>query len=113
MTALMNSQIFVFKPKGHITAASVDNFHQQFSEAIYLANHPIFLVDMSGVEFLDSAGLMAIVSSFRIVQEQGIRFAICTINDPVRIIFELVRLDEFIEIYKDHREFEKSLLIAA
>jgi len=110
---LVDSQVVTFKPKGYVTAANVESFHSKLHKEISLSNYAVFLVDMSEVVFLDSAGLMTIVKAFRVAKETGKRFAICAITDPVRIIFELVRLDQFIEIYQDYREFENSLLTAA
>jgi anti-sigma B factor antagonist len=112
-STLMNSQVVTFKPTGYVTAANVESFQNKLHREISQQNYAVFLVDMSEVVFLDSAGLMTIVRAFRVAQEMGKRFAICAITAPVKIIFELVRLDEFIEIYQDYREFEDSLPTAA
>ena len=110
---LANSQVITFSPTGYVTAANVESFQGKLNREINKQNFSVLLIDMSEVQLLDSSGLMMLVRAFKTVQEMGKRFVICSITDPVRIIFELVRLDEFIEIYQNYREFEDTLLAAA
>ena len=113
MRGLNNSQVMIFAPKGQITLANIDNFSYKLCKQISLSDCPFFLLDMSEVSFLDSSGLLVIVRAFRIAQQKGQHFVISGINEPVKIVFELVRLSEFIDIYENRLEFENSLFIAA
>ncbi|MDV2999028.1 MAG: hypothetical protein N5P05_000634 [Chroococcopsis gigantea SAG 12.99] len=102
----IGSQIVTFEPSGYITAANINNFQEKLTLAVKSSEFKVFLVDMSRVEFLDSAGLMALVSAFRLSQSLGKSFNICAIPASVKIIFELTQLDRVLNIYKSREELE-------
>ncbi len=89
----------IFEPAGYLTAANIEDFQEQLAQAIRQPEFRIFVVDMTRVEFLDSAGLMALASCFRLAQSLGKRLGICSIPAPVQIIFELTQLDRVLEIH--------------
>jgi anti-anti-sigma factor len=105
----MHSQIITFEPVGYVTAANVTDLQEQLTEAVKSPNYSMYLVDMAKVEFLDSAGLMALVSAYRLAQSLGKRLNICSITPSVRIIFELTQLDRVLPIFEDRIAFETSL----
>jgi anti-anti-sigma factor len=67
------------------------------------------LVDMSQVESLDSAGLLALVSTLTLAQQIDKQFALCHVSASIRIIFELTQLDRVFEIFEDRLAFEACL----
>jgi anti-anti-sigma factor len=108
-STIVCSSIATFEPSGYITAANVNEFKDALSKAVSTQDYSVFLVDMSRVEFLDSAGLMAIVTAFRLAQSLEKRFSLCSLAPSVRIIFELTQLDRVLEIFEDRSLFEESL----
>jgi anti-sigma B factor antagonist len=102
-------QLALFEPSGYITAANVSKFQEQLTEIVSESGCSMFLVDMSQVEFLDSAGLMALVTAFRLAGSLGKSFNICAIPPSVKIIFELTQLDRALSIFSSREEFEGSL----
>ena len=64
---------------------------------------------MHQVEFIDSAGLMAIVSAFRLAQRLNKKLSVCCLSPSVRIIFELTQLDRALEIYENRQAYEASI----
>jgi anti-anti-sigma factor len=99
-------QIALFEPSGYITAANVQEFQEQLTNLVNQSDRITFLVDMSRVEFLDSAGLMALVTAFRLAQSQGKSFNICSIPPSVKIIFELTQLDRILPIFLSRADFD-------
>ncbi|MGK7930046.1 MAG: STAS domain-containing protein [Microcystaceae cyanobacterium] len=95
----------ILKPSGYITAANVGEFQELLTQTLNTHPHQEYLIDMESVEFLDSAGLMALVSNFRLAQSQGKRINICSLAPSVKIIFELTQLDKVIPIYKNRNNF--------
>ena len=61
------------------------------------------LLDFGRVEFVDSAGLGAIVASLKRLRGSGGDMRICDIKKPVRALFELVRMHKLVDIY-DNRD---------
>jgi anti-sigma B factor antagonist len=95
---LADSSLATIKPSGYITAANVREFQAELTATVTEKSASSFLVDMQQVEFLDSAGLMALVSAFRLSQKLNKRFTLCSLPASVQIVFELTQLDKVFEI---------------
>ncbi|HUE40986.1 MAG TPA: STAS domain-containing protein [Chthoniobacterales bacterium] len=61
-------------------------------------NH--LVVDLSGVTFIDSSGVAVLIRALQSVQKYGGKFTLSGMNDKVRPIFEITRLDQVFVI--DH-----------
>ncbi len=99
-------ELAILEPSGYITAANAAEFQQELAQAVSSHKNSMFLVDMSKVEFLDSAGLMALVSVYSLAKSLDKRFSLCSVEPSVRIIFELTQLDKAFEIFENRRQFE-------
>ncbi|HXP34398.1 MAG TPA: STAS domain-containing protein [Chthoniobacterales bacterium] len=53
------------------------------------------VVDLSGVTFIDSSGLAVLIHAMQDVNEYGGKLTLSGINENVRVIFEMARLDQF------------------
>jgi anti-anti-sigma factor len=102
--AIMDSQLTIIQPSGHINASTAVEFKHKLTKAV-AAEQDSVLVDMSQVESLDSAGLMALVSALSLAQSLKRRFSICSVAPSIRIIFELTQLDEAFEIFESRDAF--------
>ena len=66
-----------------------------------LGDAPDVVVDLSGVEFLDSAGIGVLVGLFKNSRLHGGRARFCGLAPGVRSVLELIQLDRIFEIYDD------------
>ena len=66
-----------------------------------LGDAPDVVVDLSGVEFLDSAGVGVLVGLFKNSRLHGGRARFCGLTSGVRSVLELIQLDRIFEIYDD------------
>jgi len=66
-----------------------------------LGEAPDVVVDLSGVEFLDSAGVGLLVGLFKNARLRGGRARFCGLTPGVRSVLELIQLDRIFEIYDD------------
>ena len=64
-------------------------------------NRVNLVIDMGGVDFIDSSGLGSLVSSLRTVNKLGGDIRISALQDQVRSVFELTRLHRIFGIYDD------------
>lgn len=62
-----------------------------------------FLLDMEDVRFVDSSGLGVILACLRAVTARSGTFRICSVSKPVRVLFELVRLERMVEVFDDRQ----------
>ena len=65
--------------------------------------HMFLVLDLSDVEFIDSSGLGALVSTLKTLGGQG-DLVICSIQKPLLVLFELTRLDRVFRLFKDSEE---------
>ncbi len=98
-----------FKPKGYVSAANAQEFLEELTETVKSPNSDALLVDMKEVEFMDSAGLMALIKAFRLAQSMKHRFGLCSLAPSVRMMFELTQLDNVFEIFESPDSFEATI----
>lgn len=108
-TTIAYPKTTVICPHGAINASNASDFQQRMVKAVAQDGCANLLVNLEQVESLDSAGLMALVSSLRLAQSLGRRFSLCCVSPAIRIIFELTQLDRVFEIYEDSAAFEKAI----
>jgi len=108
-TILKKSTFTVVKPHKSITAADAYVFERQLTTALKQTSQFALLVDLEQVEFVDSAGLMALISSCKLAQNLGIRFSLCSISPSLRIIMELTQLDNIFEIFESQTQYTQTL----
>ncbi|MEH2239326.1 STAS domain-containing protein [Nostoc sp.] len=70
----------------------------------------ILLLDLKEVRFIDSSGLGALVSAMQIVRNANGKLFICSINDQVRMLFELTKMDRIFKTFADQDEFNRQVL---
>ena len=62
------------------------------------------VVDLAGVDFIDSTGLAALVQGMKRCRQNRGDLRLCGLRHPVRLIFELTRLDRAMEIFGSRAE---------
>ena len=59
------------------------------------------VVDLSRVTYIDSSGLAVLIEAMQHIQEYGGKFALAALQENVRSIFEIARLDQVFRIFPD------------
>ena len=103
------TQFTTFRPEGFLSAANASEFLERLTVEVKSSVDSALLVNMEAVEFMDSAGLMALIKAFRLAESLGRRFGICSLAPSVRIMFELTQLDKAFEIFEDRNAFQASI----
>lgn len=67
----------------------------------HLRAAPNVIVDLTGVEFVDSAGIGALIGLFKHARGRGGRARFCGLTPGVLSVLELIQLDRIFEIYGD------------
>lgn len=105
INAIVDSQVTIISPSGHINSANAVFLQHQLQEAVASATTSTLLLNMQRVESLDSAGLMALVFALSLSKTRKRRFSICSVAPQIRIIFELTKLDGAFEIFENREAF--------
>lgn len=99
----------VVRPTGILDGTQAIQLRQQISEKLDKKTD-IVLIDLQEVTFIDSSGLGALVSALKMVRTRGGKLYVCSINDQVRMLFELTSMDRVFKIYKDEYTFKNEAL---
>ena len=59
------------------------------------------VVDLAGVDFIDSAGVGVLVAVYKAMRSRGGRARYCGVGPGVRAVLAIIRLDEILEIADD------------
>ncbi|NEQ36537.1 MAG: STAS domain-containing protein [Okeania sp. SIO3I5] len=94
------------EPSGILDGTKATAFRQEISEQVD-AGADIVLIDFKAVSFMDSSGLGALVLALKTVRAAGCQLVVCSINEQIKILFELTSMDRVFEIFPNKEEFEK------
>ena len=90
----------VIRLRGEIHVSTAPEFAQRLTTAIESGRTRIVL-DMSGVEFIDSTGLSVLLNGLRLVRQLHGRMALVTSNPTVLRLFHITSLNETFDIFDD------------
>lgn len=93
-----STQVRVIPLSGQINASNATQFSEQLHQHLLEIAPVELILDMSQVDFLDSAGLMVLVNMLSAAQKNDSRMVLCSIPPSVQIILELTRLNRVFTI---------------
>lgn len=105
----MNSSIKIVQPSGILDGIRGNQLRREISDVV-ATGADIVLIDLKDVNFIDSSGLGSLVSAMKTVRSVGGKLFICSVNDQVRMLFELTKIDRVFEIFTDRDEFTQKVL---
>lgn len=82
---------------------------QQRLNAINPKKHQVWVIDMAQVDFMDSSGLVSLVTGLKTARQHQCHLVICNLGVPVRLIFEITQLDRVFEIFDSYDLVRASL----
>lgn len=88
---VIRNSIIIVRASGEIDLLNVDEFREALSEAVRESPQG-FVIDLSDVTYIDSAGLQAVISAYRSVYNADGSIALVMVHRNVRAIFELMQL---------------------
>jgi anti-anti-sigma factor len=83
--------------EGDLDLDSGPGVYLQFQREL-LQGHTQFVIDMGGVDIVDSSGLGVLVRCYRDARSRGGEVALQEVREPVRRILEFTRLDSIFRI---------------
>ena len=87
----------VITVSGEIHVTTAPEFSQRLNDAIAAGTRGV-VIDMSGVEFIDSTGLSVLLNGLRRVTRADGRLALVVTNPTVLRLFEITKLDTTFDI---------------
>ncbi len=93
----------IIELSGSFDAYNAPAVRQWFANTIG-NNSSCIIVNLKEVSFMDSTGLSTLVQALKHTRNWQGDLRLCCLQQPVRIIFELTRLDRVFEIYNDEMD---------
>lgn len=90
----------VVAPKGEVGFQEAPGFKTYFRQAFDMKPTRI-IADLSGVSYMSTPGVATLVEALQISRKQGTPLVLCGLNDRVRAIFEIARLQTVFKIVPD------------
>ncbi len=106
---MSNRVVKYIEPSGILDGTKATSFRQQISEQVD-GGADVVVVDFKEVTFMDSSGLGALVLALKTVRAAGSQLVVCSINEQIRILFELTSMDRVFDIFPNREEFEKAAI---
>lgn len=91
--------------KGALTIHTIFNFQTVVREESSAA----VIIDFSGVPFMDSAGLGALVGARVALQKANRQLAIAGLNTPVKALLEMSKVSQFFRIFPTVEEAQAAV----
>lgn len=104
----MGFVVQVIEPDGILDGTKANQFRQEIRKSVN-DGAEVILVDFTGVTFMDSSGLGALVLSLKTIRSAGAKLFLCSVNEQIRMLFELTSMDRVFEICSSREEFEQKL----
>lgn len=60
---------------------------------------PCLILDLTGVPYMDSAGLGVLMNCYVSAQNNHREFLVVGVNDRIRALFEMTKVDQILKIY--------------
>ncbi|MCR9201179.1 MAG: STAS domain-containing protein [Planctomycetaceae bacterium] len=102
-----HGEVAVFDvPHESVDASNANDFKKELKACCESSKKVV--LDLGQVQFVDSAGLGAMVWAFRQLSGDGGDMRICNVNGSVRALFELVRMHKLLSVFESREDALKS-----
>lgn len=95
--------ITVIAPRGDLDMAAADQMKRTLTKLLDDGSRKL-LVDLGQVGYVDSSGMGALVASLKHARTVGGDLRLCALQDDVRAIFEMTRLNRAVTIHGTRSE---------
>lgn len=103
-----NSGVATLTVHGRFDAQLAPQIQQEF-DALLTAGARFIILDLTGVNSIDSGGLALLVRGMKRCRERNGELLLCGPGGPVRNIFELTRIDRAFRIFDDPASAQAAL----
>ncbi|MCQ3808709.1 MAG: STAS domain-containing protein [Acidimicrobiaceae bacterium] len=98
---VVDGNYVVLRPEGELDAYSVAQFREAFSQ---VSEEERLLVDLAGVQFMDSAGLGALIGGIRKVRDNEGRIAVFSDRPAISRLLHTTGFDRIVPVKEDKLE---------
>jgi len=71
----------------------------EFQDAVREENPHNLILDLTGVEYMDSAGLGAILGAYASYERKGKKLALSGVNARIQVLLQVTHTNQFLRVY--------------
>ena len=105
----MQDNLLIFQPSGVLDGSTMNDLRNNIRNAMSTGQETI-LIDMQDVNFMNSAGIGALVATLKDVKQKGGKLFLCDLTAQVQVIFQLTKMERVFKPFKDRDDFEEKVL---
>ncbi len=98
-----NGDVTVVEVEGQLIVGNRQKLKQQMLERLEGGDRK-FVIDFANTGYIDSSGLGVLVSLSKKIREQGGELRLSALNEDLRTLFELTKLDTLFRIADDKEQ---------
>jgi len=92
------SGVVVLSPEGDVDMSRSPELRNAIRAVLNQQRPKKLVIDLGDVAYMDSSGLATLVEAMRTTRTAGVRMILCAMNEKVRAVFEIARLDQYFNI---------------
>jgi len=102
--------LFVISMRGQILLCTENECRKYFEKIADEKSNKTVILDMSGVGYINNAGVNMIVKCIKKFRENGGRLVFCGLTQEVGNLFDIINLTRLIEVYPDEETALKNII---
>ncbi len=100
----------IFQPSGLLDGQRANHLRREIADAISEGIN-IIRVDFQEVTFINSSAIGALVAALKMVKVSGGEILLYSLNDQVKMIFELTKMDQVFRISTNRIEIDEKIAV--
>lgn len=106
----MTSVVKAFQPSGILDEINGNQLRRDIISAVETGVDMV-LLDLQDITFMNSAGLGTLLAALRTVKTKGSNIFICSVNEQVKMLFGMTKMERVFNIYSNRDEFKSKILL--
>ena len=98
ITQHVEGDVMILLPEGRVDTETATDLDQALQSAVSAGNHKL-VVDMSGVDYISSAGLRSIAAVLVRCRSEGGDMKLAALNERVARVFSIIGFDVLMSIH--------------
>jgi len=98
-----HGRVVVVTARGRLDGSTSQAFGARL-EKLAATPEPRLIVDFSGIEFVSSAGLRAVLTALKRVKAANGMLALCAVRAPVKEVLDLTGFTGMLDVHRDRAE---------
>jgi anti-sigma B factor antagonist len=100
----------ILQPSGLLDGQNANQIRREVTDIVSEGISTI-KIDFQEVSFINSSAIGALVATLKLVRANGGEILLYSLNDQVKMIFELTKMDQIFKISNDRTELEENLAV--